>query len=188
MNTKTWIIAGAVGALALAVAVGAAGAIAANRALSGDDSRAAHFSKAHEDFGPRRGFGGPGFFGQNRRFAHPRVLGGLDAAATYLGLSEEELHEALRDGKTLAEVAEDEGKSVAGLVDAMVAPAEERIDEAVEDGRLDEDRAAELKQRLEETMTELVEGELPGRRFGGPGFGFGHGWFGHDRRERGPRA
>ena len=130
-------------------------------------------------------FGGFGHHGFG--FDRPGHLGGLDAAATYLGLTEAELHEQLRDGKTLAEVARDEGKSVVGLVDAMVAAAEERIDEAVEDGRLDEDRAAELTQALEERMTDLVEGELPDRRFGRPGFG--PGGFDHGPRDsQGPRA
>jgi hypothetical protein len=192
-NTKTKLVAGAVGALALAVAVGAAGATAVTRALSdGDESRAAAFEdddpRLHRGFGPPRHFGDPGPFGEIRPFLFPGVFGGLEAAAEYLGLTERELYDELRDGKTLAEVAEDEGKSVAGLVDAMVAASVERIDEAVEDGRLSEEHAAELRRDLEESITELVEGERPWRPFGRPDFDFGPGWFDDDRRGRGPRA
>jgi hypothetical protein len=165
-NTKAKLVAGAVGALVLAVAVGAAGAIAATRALSGDESRTVRF----DDDAPRPDHGDPGPFGEVRPFLFPGVFGGLEAAATYLGLSERELYDALRDGKTLAEVAEEEGKSVAGLVDAMVAASEERIDEAVEDGRLDEGQATELKRALEESITDLVEGERSERPLGRPDF------------------
>ena len=103
-------------------------------------------------FGHRFGFGlGPdGGFGI------------LDTAATYLGLSEDALRTAL-DGKTLAQVAKDRGKSVSGLVAALVAAEDKRIDEAVGSGRLTKDQAASLKAGVEERMQALVNGELPDR-------------------------
>ena len=61
-----------------------------------------------------------------------------------LGLSEEALRTAL-DGKTLAQVAKDRGKSVSGLVAALVAAENKRIDEAVASGRLTKDQAAGLE-------------------------------------------
>ena len=55
-NTKIKLVAGAVGALVLAVAVGAAGAIAASRAFGGDDESARErFSRAFELRGLERG-------------------------------------------------------------------------------------------------------------------------------------
>jgi polyhydroxyalkanoate synthesis regulator phasin len=231
MTTKTKIVAGAVGALLLAVAVGAAGAVAASRAL-GDDRSQAIIDDAADQLGvesdelanalkqalknrvdeavedgrlteeqgeelKERIDSGetplifPGF-GPRGDLEHHGHFGGLDAAATYLGLTEEELHERLRDGDALAEVARAEGKSVDGLVDAMVADARERVDEAVEDGRLTGARANELEQELEERITDLVNGEFPDARpFGRrgfdhrPGFGFD---FGPQHDFRGPRA
>jgi polyhydroxyalkanoate synthesis regulator phasin len=97
----------------------------------------------------------------------------LDEAAEYLDLSEAELQDELQDGKTLAEVAREQGKSVDGLVQTLVAAAEERIDDAVAAGRLSDERAAELKEDLEGRIRERVDDELP---FGGfpfkltPGF------------------
>jgi hypothetical protein len=111
-------------------------------------------------------FGGLGMHGHGGPGLH---LTSLDAAATYLGVSEAELEERLRNGDTLAEVAEDEGKSVDGLVQALVDSASGRIDEAVEAGRLDEERAEELKAELEERITDAVNGEA--RPFGGRPFG-----------------
>ena len=101
-------------------------------------------------FGHRFGLGPAGGFGI------------LDTAASYLGLSEDALHTAL-DGKTLAQVAKDRGKPVSGLVAALVAAENKRIDEAVASGRLTKDQAADLKAGVQDRMQALVNGELPGR-------------------------
>jgi hypothetical protein len=90
---------------------------------------------------------------------------GLDAAASYLGMTEAELREALRDS-TLAEIAKDKGKSVDGLVNALVATQEQRIDQAVKDGRLTKQQAADFKARLNEQVEALVNGEFRGPRLG----------------------
>lgn len=124
--------------------------------------------------GPRvHGFG-PGFWG-------PRPLRGLairETAADYLGMSEADLREELRD-RTLAEIAKDKGKSVDGLVKVLVAAEESALDEAVADGRITKAHASEIKSRLAEHVNALVEGELrhgerPHRRFW-PGSGFPRG-------------
>jgi polyhydroxyalkanoate synthesis regulator phasin len=126
-------------------------------------------------------FGDRGFdFGRLRGLPFVRPQIDLDAAASYLGLSQEELRDELAEGRSLAEIARAEGKSVEGLVQELVDVAEERIDEAVEDGRLSEERAAELKDGLEERIEERVNEELRG-------FGLRLGDFWHDlERFRGP--
>jgi transposase-like protein len=98
----------------------------------------------------------------------------LDAAASYLGVAEAELRESLRDGKTLAEVARAEGKSVDGLVSALVAEATKRLDVAVKAGRLTDAQRDELVAGLKERVTNAVNGVRPAfermpRGFGGPG-------------------
>jgi hypothetical protein len=111
------------------------------------------------------GLGGPG--------GHAGVRIGLQTAAAELGLTEEALHEQLHDGATLAEIAEDQGVDVDDLVTALVAAAEEDLAAAVEDGRLDQERADEIIATLEERIRTFVEEGLPaapdGRRLGGPG-------------------
>ena len=86
-------------------------------------------------FGDRRGFGrGVGAFGA------------LQAAATYLGVSQSELFSDLRSGKTLAQIANaTSGKSEAGLVDALVQ-SEQKTGQA----------GSDLKARI----TALVEGSF----------------------------
>jgi hypothetical protein len=102
----------------------------------------------------------------------------LSAAAEYLGLTEAELREQLADGKSLADVAEAEGKSVDGLKEAMLAGAKSRLDEAVADERLTQEQADEIYERLESAIDELVNGTGPRapRPGVGPEFGFGFGF------------
>jgi len=134
-------------------------------------------------------FGGLGAHG----LGHPGLrlghVGHLDAAASYLGLDETELHERLADGMTLAEIARAEGKSVDGLVQALVEEARSRLDDAVAGGRLTREQADELAEELEERVTGLVEGERPEHGFG-PRFGREHpfGSGPHSFGLRGPHA
>jgi polyhydroxyalkanoate synthesis regulator phasin len=88
----------------------------------------------------------------------------LDTAAEALGMTEDELREALdADGATLARVAEAQDVAVDTLVDALVAEAETRLDEAVADGRLTQEQADERRSGLEEAVTERVNSTFPGR-------------------------
>jgi hypothetical protein len=113
--------------------------------------------------------GAPGFghhFGGRHEFGH-----GLDAAASYLGLTEDQLHSRLESGKTLAEVAKAQGKSVDGLKDAMVKDAKTHLDAAVRSGRLSAAMEKQLLDGLEQHIDDLVNGKLPDRPgFRGPGF------------------
>jgi ribosomal protein S20 len=126
---------------------------------------------------------GPGLFGGHGPgfgFGHPGHLASLDAAAAYLGLSEVELRSQLASSKTLADVANAQGKSVSGLVDAMVSSAEKRIDQAVSDGKLTTEQAAAMKSSLRDRVTQLVNGDLAHSRWrpgmATPGTGSPRGW------------
>ena len=95
----------------------------------------------------------------------------LSAAATALGMTEDELRTALEtDGTTLADVAGDQGVDVDALVDALVAAQQERLAAAVEDGRITQEQADERLADLEERVTERVNSEAP---VGGHGHGHG---------------
>ena len=97
-------------------------------------------------------------------------FGKLESAATYLGLTEAQLRTQLSNGKTLAQVAKDQNKSVSGLVDAMTASAKKHLDAAVAAGRLTRAQADQVAKDLEQRITELVNGKRPafdGVPFGG---------------------
>lgn len=117
--------------------------------------------KARIDAGnmPLLGFGGP-------RFHHhggPGIHGGLDAAADYLGMTDAQLHNALESGKTLAQVAKSKGKSVDGLVDALVSDAKEHLAAAVKAGRLTQAQANRIQSDLRARITDLVNNAPPAR-------------------------
>ena len=122
---------------------------------------------------PFLGFGLGRGFGFDHHGFFPAPFAKLDAAASYLGLSESQLASKLAQGKTLAQIATAQGKSVDGLVDALVKAAEEQIDAAVASGTLTKLQGDDLKSGLRDRMTRVVNGENFGfRRFRlSPGFG-----------------
>jgi polyhydroxyalkanoate synthesis regulator phasin len=94
----------------------------------------------------------------------PAIHHGLDAAASYLGLSEEQLLDELESGKTLAQIAQAHGKPVSGLVDALVADFKTHLDAAVKAGRVTQDDANQILQDIRARVTAQVNGER-GERF-----------------------
>lgn len=101
----------------------------------------------------------------------------LDAAADYLGLTESQLRDELSGGKTLAQVAQDHGKTVDGLVDAMVAEAKSHLDDAVAAGRVTRAQADSILADLKQRITDRVNngtfrgfGNVDRFRFRGPSF------------------
>jgi hypothetical protein len=98
---------------------------------------------------------------------------GMEAAAEALGMTTEELRTALRDGQTIAEIAEANGVDVQVVIDAMVAEAQEHLAEKVAAGEMTQEEADEKLANLEERITERVNSDAPPRlgpgRRGGPG-------------------
>ncbi|MGH8993700.1 MAG: hypothetical protein ACRDZ7_19485 [Acidimicrobiia bacterium] len=107
------------------------------------------------------------------------VLGaGLDVAAKTVGVTPEELRTALRDGKSVADVAKDKGVDPAKVVDALVAEVKTRLDESVAAGRITRAQADEKLPMITEGIRAFVNGEGPIK---------GRGFFGPGRHGRGPR-
>lgn len=107
--------------------------------------------------GSRPGHGGPG----DHRGA------GLDAAASYLGLTAAQLRTELESGKSLAEVVKSQGKTVAGLKAAMLADAKAHLDAEVTAGRItaaqETDMLDQLSQRLDDIIQRTPAGPPPAR-------------------------
>jgi ribosomal protein S20 len=90
---------------------------------------------------------------------HRFLKSAVKAAAKEIGISEADLKKALKDGKTIAQVAKDHDKSVDDVVNAVVKAAKSDIDQAVKDGKLDSKRADELKKKLPDQVKKFVNGE-----------------------------
>ena len=91
------------------------------------------------------------------------------AVAAVLGMTEEEVHTAQHDGKTLATLASEKGVDVQTVIDALVADASTRLDQAVTDGKLTQAEADAKKAELPAKMAERVNSTRPagGRGPGG---------------------
>jgi hypothetical protein len=99
------------------------------------------------------GHGGPGVFERG---------GHLSAAANYLGLTVPQLFQKLSGGKSLADVAKAQDKSVDGLKQAMLADAKTHLDQAVKDGMLTEAQATQELNELKSRIDAIVNGTFPG--------------------------
>ena len=120
---------------------------------------------------PLGGPGGPGF-GHGPMGGHGPFGAGIDAAATYLGLTRAALDRQLRGGKTLAQVAGAQGKSLSGLESALVDATRSALDRAVTNGRLTSVQRDDIVRGLQQHVADLVNGAGPRmgfRRGGGPG-------------------
>jgi hypothetical protein len=115
-------------------------------------------------------FFGPPFLGGHHHHGGALLVTKLEAAAEYLDLTNAELRERLEDGRSLADVARAEEKSVDGLKQALLDDAEQRLNDAVEEGELTRERAEEMLERLRGRIDDFVERDFEGprRRHFGP--------------------
>jgi polyhydroxyalkanoate synthesis regulator phasin len=91
----------------------------------------------------------------------------LETAAEVIGIDVADLGDALRNGQTVAEVAEANSVSVQAVIDALVAEINSHLDQAVEDGKLTAERADEIRSTAPDRIDSMVNGELeyrPGLR------------------------
>jgi hypothetical protein len=125
--------------------------------------------------GPRSDEGGWGMFGWAGRSWTM-----FDTIAEALGLTPNELFtESHDEGKTLSEIAEEQGVDLETVQDAVKASRteaqREAIQQAVEDGKLSQDQADWLLEGLDQGFFPGGRGMGRGGHFG---MGRGGGWFG----------
>jgi lipoate-protein ligase A len=126
-------------------------------------------------FGGERGGDGRGGRGPGR--------GPSEAVLTLLGIDAEALRAEFEAGRTIADVAADNGVDVQAVIDLMVTEAEAHIAEHVTEGKLTQEEAdarlAELEARITERVNSVpTPGEGHGGRDGGR-HGGRHGGAGH---------
>jgi hypothetical protein len=105
----------------------------------------------------------------------------LSAAATYLGLTPDQLRTQLESGKTFAQIAKAQNKSVAGLEQAMLAAAKKDLAADVTAKRLTQAQADQILADMSKRLDDMIQNGAPkldgrlhldgGRHFDGRGFG-----------------
>jgi len=96
--------------------------------------------------------GGPGMFSRGV---------GSEALTDLLGLDAQELRQQVRDGATLAEIATAQGVETQAVIDELVAELTERVDNAVENGRIDQAEADQKLADAEAKITDMVNNGRP---------------------------
>ncbi len=122
--------------------------------------------EAEVPFAGRRGGRGGGDFGRGMMGGFGGQWTTFDTMADALGLTPVELFTELHGGKTLEDVAEEQGVDLEALQETMQAAREDamrkRIEQAVEDGKISQEQADWMLEGLE-------------NGYGPMGRGFGHG-------------
>ena len=88
-----------------------------------------------------------------RRTARRHAVG---IVADLLDMSSEELRAELQTGRTVADVAAERGVGLEAVVDAVMAPLEERAAAAVAEGRVDADKVSERLDRVRQRLLERL--------------------------------
>ena len=118
---------------------------------------------------PGTNFSGPGGRGGP---GGPRVeINDEAAAATYLGMTAADLRTKQQAGQTLAQIATAAGKTRDGLIAAIVADGNTKLDAALAAGTITAAQATERKASLTAHVTAEVDQTRPAGGPGGPGRG-----------------
>lgn len=100
----------------------------------------------------RRGRGGPA----------ARILDGMvDVAANKIGVQPSDLTTALKDGKSVADVAKDHDVDPQTVVQAIVDAGTNKVDEAVNNGKLTTTQGDKIKSHLSDAASKFVNHTRP---------------------------
>jgi hypothetical protein len=132
-----------VGIVAVFALVGTGGAIAASghSGSSGTASTSQTCGPGPPGLGPRASF--------------------VNAVASYLGLTKAELRTARENGTSLATLATQQGKSVAGLEQAIYDAAKADLDKAVSAGRITSAQEMRMLSGLQSHLDDIVNSTGP---------------------------
>jgi hypothetical protein len=117
---------------------------------------------------------GPGFPGGPKGFGRD-LAGGLDTAAKAIGVTTDELRQALAGGQSIAAYAKSKNVDPQKVIDALVAEAKTRLDQAVTNKKITQAQADTELTNQTARITSLVNGTIKIPDFGG-------------RRDHGPKG
>jgi hypothetical protein len=123
------------------------------------DKVANHLVENAPDRGDRGHRGGHGRGGHGR-FGRAAAS---EAVTELLGIDADTLREQLKGGESLADIANASGVDTNTLIDAIVSESQARVDSALEDGKIDADKAADISARIEERVINMVDRTFEGR-------------------------
>ncbi|MCL5959667.1 MAG: hypothetical protein M1358_10215 [Chloroflexi bacterium] len=101
----------------------------------------------------------PGWAGHKPRRGMPQagMMGSQNDIAGFLGIQPADLRKELGQGKSLAQVAADHGKSRNDLKTFIVNDAKGKLDKAVTDGKLTQDKENAIVKRLQDNLDKMID-------------------------------
>lgn len=137
-----------------------------------------------EVLGPGVAPGGPGVGPGPRGMMHPGFGlgfktgpgGALDGAATALGLSRADVLKQLRAGRSIADIARAQGKSLDDVKAAITTAVTKELDQQVAGRKLTADQETKILGELKDHLDDLVNHTRPAAPNGPPQFGPRHHW------------
>jgi polyhydroxyalkanoate synthesis regulator phasin len=88
----------------------------------------------------------------------------LKSTLDVTGLERDALAEALTNGQSLAQIAEANGSTADAIIQPVLDKARDRLDKAVQNGRISQERADELLDKLSREATQIVEDNQLGEK------------------------
>lgn len=95
---------------------------------------------------------------------HGKAMFKSDELAQLLGMTQDELREQLRAGKTLAEIAKEKGVDSQKVIDLLVKGMTERLDQKLAEGTITKEQYEAHKVKLAEHVKMFVNGELKAKQ------------------------
>ncbi len=95
---------------------------------------------------------------------HHVARAAIKDAAGVIGIAPKDLAAALKDGQSVAEVATAHNVNPQTVIDKLVADAGARLDKAVADGKLTQEKADKAKAALPDRVTKLVNKHFDGSK------------------------
>ncbi len=106
-----------------------------------------------------------------------RALGGIvSSVADTLDMTPREIFQEIRQGQSLAEIGESKGVSADTLKSAILTAAQDKLDQAVADGNLTQERADKIMARLTANIDRILNWKRGGAGAGLSGSGAGAPW------------
>ncbi|WP_336774844.1 hypothetical protein [Paenibacillus sp. MMO-58] len=151
-------------------------------AAEGDSVKKPDSSAIAEKVLDSKGFGaaGKGFAGKRQGHGGAFAFGNKEALAKLLGITSAELETALKDGQTLAAIADKQGVSLQSVIDLEANAVKAKLDEALASGKLTQEEYDAKLKAVTDRVTKQVNGEWEapkggrGAFEGGAHFGGGH--------------
>ncbi|UUZ92945.1 YckD family protein [Paenibacillus sp. P25] len=145
--------------------------------LSHSQAQAADTNAANTDSGKvstDSGFKGRG--GDHKGFRGNNIGNNIvKETATLLGVDESAIKDELKQGKTLAAIAQEKGLSEADYLQKLTEAETKAIDDAVAAGKLTQTQADKIKTNLSDRLKKAIENTGFGKEGKHEGFGFGGG-------------